>query len=315
MTLVGLLAAYALTLLVAGPALLNKTSMLNHAPRWAVAAWLSAIGSALFSLGIVVMLTLVEIGGHWALSRAGIVSCIQGLQNVIIGRSGTLPQLLAIALSAVVLAGLGAVVLRLGRGLKRMLDRADDHASGVRLVGRRMDGDIVVVDAVEPAAYCVAGRAPTIVVTSAAIAALDGDELAAVLSHERAHLRGRHALVIAVIRGLAAVLPMVALLRAAAARVPTLLEMCADDVAVRVHGRGALLSGLLAISQASERRGVGLAAAEVSVLARAERLASPRSQLTAAGSSAVLSGTVAMMVAGPLTVAVVATIGALWCVR
>lgn len=313
---VGLLAGYALTLLIVGPALLNKTTLLTHAPRWAVAAWLAAIGSAFFSLTVSVVVIAVEVGGHWALANANIVAtCVQGLQNLIAGRSGLVPQLLTIGVVGLVAALAGRLVIRLGHGLKRARDCADEHSSGIRLVGRRMRGDIVVVDAAAPAAYCVAGRTPTIVVTSAAIDALDDDELAAVLSHERAHLRGRHAILIAVVRGLATVLPMVTLVRAAAARIPTLLEMCADDVAVRVHGRGALLAGLMAIAQANQRRAPGLAAAEVGVMARAERLAAPRSHLTTAGSSAVLSGSVAMMVTGPVALAVVATVGALWCVR
>lgn len=314
MTLVGVLAGYAVTLLIAGPTLLNRTTLLAHAPRWAVAAVLAAIGSAFFSLAIAVALTMVEIGGHWALSNAEIASCLEGLQNLILGRSGFVAQVLAVGSVGVAMVLVGGFGMRLSRALRRMRDSADAHSSGVRLVGRRLGGDVVVVDSAEPAAYCVAGRTPTIVVTSAAIDVLDDDELAAVLAHERAHLRGRHAFVIAVVRGLVAVLPAVGLIRAAAARIPTLLEMSADDVAARRHGRDALLSGLLALSQANVHRGHRLAAAEVAVLARAERLAAPRSPLTAAGSSAVLSGTVAMMITGPLAVAVIATAGALWCV-
>lgn len=299
MTLVGVLAAYALTLLIAGPALLNRTTLLSHAPRWAVAAVFAAIGSALFSFAIAVLLTMVEIGWHWVLSEVEIVSCLA----------------LLIGLAVAALAVVGRYGVRLAGLLTRMRAHADEHSSGVRLVGRSLDGDVVIVESVEPAAYCVAGRTPTIVVTSAAIEALDDDELAAVLAHERAHLRGRHAFIIAVARGLAAMLPTVGLVRAAAARIPALLEMSADDVAARRHGRAALLSGLLALSQAGAPGTPRLAAAEVAVLARAERLAAPRSQLTAAGSSALLSGTVAMMLTGPMVVAVIATAGALWCVR
>lgn len=299
MTLVGVLAGYAVAILITGPALLTRTPLLSHAPRWAVAAAFAAIGSALFSLTVAIALTVVEIGGHWALANAEIVSCL----------------VLTVGLLGIASAVVGRLGIRLAASMRRMRDSADAHSAGVRLVGRRIDGDVVVVESPEPAAYCVAGRAPTIVVTSAAIEALTDDELAAVLAHERAHLRGRHAVVIAVVRGLATVLPTVGLVKAAAARIPTLLEMSADDVAARRHGRATLLSGLLALSRVNVREGHRLAAAELAVVARAERLAAPRSQLTAAGSSAVLSGTVAMMLAGPLAAAVIATAGALWCVR
>jgi Zn-dependent protease with chaperone function len=296
-TLVALLAAYGGTVLIAGPVLLRRTTLLSHAPRWAVAAVFAAIGSAFFSVAIAVLLTVIEVGGHWILSTAETASCL----------------MLAIVLIAVALVVIGRPAVRLASALRRTRDSADAHASGVRLVGRRLARDVVVLDSVERAAYCVAGRTPTIVVTTAALEVLDDDELAAVLAHERAHLRGRHAFIIAVVRGLAAMLPTVGLVRAAAARIPTLLEMSADDVAARGHGRDALLSGLLALSHADARPGHQLAAAEVAVLARAERLAAPRSALTAAGSSAVLSGTVAMMLTGPMVIAVIATAGALWC--
>ena len=44
----------------------------------------------------------------------------------------------------------------------------------------------------EPAAYCVSGRPPAIVVTTAALGALDDRQLDAVVAHERAHLAGHH---------------------------------------------------------------------------------------------------------------------------
>lgn len=44
----------------------------------------------------------------------------------------------------------------------------------------------------EPAAYCVAGRYPTVILTTGALRALDPDQLDAVLAHERAHLAGHH---------------------------------------------------------------------------------------------------------------------------
>src|SRR5260370_1178978 len=106
------------------------------------------------------------------------------------------------------------------------LRRRVPHARMARLVGRRVLGrDAVVLDAPERVAYCVAGRPHTIVVTSAALAALDERHLDAVLAHERAHLVGRHHLLLALTRSLAAILPTVALFRTGAAEVARLLEM------------------------------------------------------------------------------------------
>src|SRR5204862_7881841 len=54
----------------------------------------------------------------------------------------------------------------------------------------------LVVDHPAAAAYCVPGLRSRIVVSAGALNLLDQAELAAVLAHERAHLRARHDLVL-----------------------------------------------------------------------------------------------------------------------
>ena len=87
----------------------------------------------------------------------------------------------------------------------------------------------LVVDHPAATAYCVPGLRSCIVISAGALDLLDQAELAAVLAHERAHLRERHDLVL---------LPFTALLRAfrwsavaceAHAAVALLVEMLADD--------------------------------------------------------------------------------------
>ena len=63
----------------------------------------------------------------------------------------------------------------------------------------------LVVDHPAAAAYCVPGLRSAIVISAGTLELLDAAELAAVLAHERAHLRERHDLVL---------LPFIALLRA-----------------------------------------------------------------------------------------------------
>jgi Zn-dependent protease with chaperone function len=72
-------------------------------------------------------------------------------------------------------------------------------------------------------------------------------QLSAVLAHERAHLAGRHHLLIVLTRVLAATFPAVPLFTRGPAEVARLAEMCADDVAVRRSGRHTLLTALLAM--------------------------------------------------------------------
>jgi beta-lactamase regulating signal transducer with metallopeptidase domain len=108
----------------------------------------------------------------------------------------------------------------------------------------------LVVDYPAAAAYCLPGLRSAIVISAGTIALLDDHELAAVLAHERAHLRERHDLVL---------LPFIALLRAfrwaAVARqahrtVGLLVEMHADDRALRHRPARELATALLRVGAA-----------------------------------------------------------------
>jgi beta-lactamase regulating signal transducer with metallopeptidase domain len=165
----------------------------------------------------------------------------------------------------------------------------------------------VVIDADEPAAYCVAGRPPAIVVTSAMLAVLGDDELCAVLAHERAHLAGRHLTVLSALRSLASVFPNLALITVGAAEVARLLEMCADDAAVRRHGHAALLSGLSSLVAAGPVE--ALAAADIAVLARAERLTARPTVWIRLRAHAALTAGMMIMLAAPLAGPLLALLG------
>jgi Zn-dependent protease with chaperone function len=105
----------------------------------------------------------------------------------------------------------------------------------------------LVVDHPAAAAYCVPGLRSAIVISAGALDLLDQAELAAVLAHERAHLRARHDLVL---------LPFTALLRAfrwcavaqeANREVALLVEMMADDRARRLLPARELATALLRV--------------------------------------------------------------------
>ena len=146
---------------------------------------------------------------------------------------------------------------RYGRSLRRASVRTRAHAEAARITGRPVEGGnaAFVLDATRPAVYCVPGRPPTIVLTTGALAILDPGQLTAVLAHERAHLAGRHHLLLAVTRSLATAAPVVPLFARGTGEVARLAEMRADDVAARRGGRRTLLAALLAM-------GAGTAAAQ-----------------------------------------------------
>jgi hypothetical protein len=82
----------------------------------------------------------------------------------------------------------------------------------------------------------------------------------AALEHERAHLRGRHHLLVAVVETLAAALPACPLLRAAPAAVKDLVELAADAGAARRCGAAAVREALCGVTgQASPAFGLAMA--------------------------------------------------------
>jgi Zn-dependent protease with chaperone function len=173
--------------------------------------------------------------------------------------------------------------------------------------------DAVVVDAPERAAFCVAGRPDTIVVTSAALDSLTDRHLQAVLAHERAHLAGRHHHILAFARALGVAIPGVPLFSTGAREIARLLEMAADDAAARSHGSLTLLDALLALSVGALAPHGAVGATGTDVLARAERLAAPSAARNQWKSRLSLTATTLLIVGGPLILAALTAVGAMWC--
>src|SRR6202041_1476421 len=94
----------------------------------------------------------------------------------------------------------------------------------------------LVIDYPAAAAYCLPGIRSQIVVSVGTIDLLAPAELTAVLAHERAHLRARHDLVLIPFTSLRPALPRSAGSAQAHQTVALLVEMMADDRALRVRG-------------------------------------------------------------------------------
>jgi uncharacterized membrane protein/Zn-dependent protease with chaperone function len=295
---VGLL-LYSMAMLVAAPPLLRAMTSSGNAPRLGVVTWLSAIGTVVGSWVATSVMVIIEVISHWTHPRTVAASCLARLQRTMSGDAGIAPQIALLAIAAAVTVAVAIIGVRLATAVLGMRARAHEHARAVRLVGHPTgEADVVMVEAAKPAAYCVEGRPPAIVVTSAARAALDDRQLAAVLAHERAHLAGHHAAIVSVLRALATAFPKLSLITEGAQQVSRLLEMCADDIAARRHSSQALLSGLITLCTAVPAG--ALAAADLAVLARAERLATPPQESVKVKTRAALTSVIAIMAAGPL---------------
>lgn len=311
---------YSFLVTLAGPRVLGLLTRNGVSPRLGVGAWLAAMGSVLASWVAATMLLVdAAITDARHPGQTVLSSCVALLRQVATGRDGLLSQLGLVAVAL----GAGAAVIRLGWRLSRSMVRAraatHQHARMARIVGRPVAGrDAVVLDAPDRAAYCVAGRPHTIVVTSATLAALDERHLDAVLAHERAHLTGHHHLLLALTRALATVLPATALFTTGAAEVARLLEMCADDTAARTHGAGTVLNALLSLcdavpSDAAPIPAGAMGATGGGVLSRVRRLAAPPSPGHRLWTRLFLAAVAMAVVAGPLLTATMAAAGMAWC--
>jgi beta-lactamase regulating signal transducer with metallopeptidase domain len=151
----------------------------------------------------------------------------------------------AYALSAIPLCVTGLVLARLllsghrvGTSLRHVRRR---HRDLVDLLADDRDG-VHVLEHEAPTAYCVPGIRSRVVVSSGAVASLSDDELAAVLAHERAHLRARHDLVLEAFTVLQRAFPAVVTSRQALDEVRLLVEVLADRAARRRHGARSLVA-------------------------------------------------------------------------
>lgn len=185
---------------------------------------------------------------------------------------------LLLLLSGALVAAFAAVLRarRRQRALLTLLAHGDPKVPGA-----------LVVDHPAAAAYCVPGLRSKIVISAGALDLLDQAELAAVLAHERAHLRERHDLVLLPFTALLRPFRWSAAARAAHAAVAMLVEMLADDQALRHRPVAAreLATALLRVGAAGGgwAPAGGLAAADRGadgqVAARVSRLLRPAPRL------------------------------------
>jgi Zn-dependent protease with chaperone function len=160
----------------------------------------------------------------------------------------------------------------------------------------------LVLDHPAAAAYCVPGLRSKIVVSAGALKLLGPAELAAVLAHERAHLRERHDLVLLPFTALRAAFPWSHACTEAYREVAMLVEMLADDRALRARPARELVSALVRVGtagQVSVGTLAALAGSDSEVTARVHRLLQPRHPLPAPAVAGICLGS-ALLAAAPV---------------
>lgn len=241
-----LLAVLAVVLAGPVPALLRRVDAFASAPRAAVVLWQSVALAAVLAAvgsGLALALLLVTSGG-----RAG---------GRDLGPLRITAHLLVLVLTLTILARLTWALItnahRLRANRRRHRDLVDLAGSTAPLTSVAVAPAVVrVLRHDVPTAYCLPSlRDARVVVSDGALARLDQVELDAVLAHENAHLRARHDLVIEVFTALWIAFPRGVRSRVALDQVRSLLEMHADDDAVRVVGAVPMARALVALSAGS----------------------------------------------------------------
>ena len=199
---------------------------------------------------------------------------------------------LLVLLCWVLLAASGAVLRdrRRHRALLSLLAHGDPKVPGA-----------LVVDHPAAAAYCLPGLRSRIVISAGALDLLDQAELAAVLAHERAHVRERHDLVLLPFTALGRAFPWSASVYRARAAVALLIEMLADDRALRQRPARELVTALIRVGSAAPGgapAGALAVAGENAVTARVQRLLTPAPGLSLP-SRVLVGGTAAALVLVP----------------
>lgn len=193
----------------------------------------------------------------WQAGTLAALIAVIGAGVALLHRAPAYGQVAAWVLTVVLLAFVGHVVARLVwfgfRELRRSGQRRSRHRELVDLVGRAegsAGGTHYVLDATEPVAYCLPGlRSSRVVVSEGTLAALNADEFAAVLAHERGHLRARHDIVLDAFGALHLAFPVLIRSELPLVESQLLVEMMADDAAVREVGPLPLARALTELAQ------------------------------------------------------------------
>ena len=128
-----------------------------------------------------------------------------------------------------------------------------------------------ILNVPQPLAYCLPGVRSRVVVSEGTLTTLSNSEISAILSHERAHLRARHDLVLEMFTAVHAAFPRFVRSGNALDAVRLLIEMLADDAAVRAAGRTPLARALVACASGHTPSGA-LAAGGPTTVLRVRRL-------------------------------------------
>lgn len=207
----------------------------GHLYRLGVTMAVLGLGAVLLSLAVV--LKALDLG--LPSTNALVAAC----QSFLLPHGGAGAWLVA------TLTALALLVFSLAvRSLLRQLRAKRTFLAGLRLLTTttEVDGtEVRVFESPRPQAFSAGVLQPQVYLSTAAFAALEPGELAAVVAHERHHVARRDPLRLLLVRIAGDALFFMPALRRLSERYGALAEVAADEATLRHHERSALASALL----------------------------------------------------------------------
>jgi len=227
------------------PGLLGRMDLRRRDPLLMIVAWLVSAAGFLVAAGLSVLLLLLPDHGPLL---AVLHRCWSAFQHGSPPRVEELAGLLGAGVLAVLATRLAIAAVRGGRQRARKR-RAGLAVLRVATLSDAGQQDILWLAHERPLAFSMAGRPGVVVATEGLVRHLDHTAVEAVFAHERAHLTGRHHLLIAAAEALRAALPFVPLFRQVPQAIRDLVELSADVTAVRTCGAPAVRAALLGVAR------------------------------------------------------------------
>lgn len=268
-----LLAGLSVGLLGPMSSALSRATWVERAPRAAVFLWQSiGLGAILSGIGAGLALA---VGRYQSGLAGGTRQLIDGMFSGHALRGLGLYDALGLTLVADLLIVLCVVVSVVMVRTARMRARHRKLLDLVTYEAPEYPGTEFLADG-RAVAYCLPGLRPRIVLSDGTRQLLGGEELWAVIHHERGHAHEHHGLVMSPMLGLRKALGWMPYARLAPTSMALLLEMAADDFSSRRTGRYPLAAALVEMSSAGWAPSCGLGLMGSGVVSRVSRLTSER---------------------------------------
>jgi Zn-dependent protease with chaperone function len=311
-----LLAVLAVVLAWPVPIFLSRAQWPARAPFTAMLLWQAiALAGGLSMIGAMLVYGLEPIG-------ANLIAGLRALAGMVLFNAPTTAlgfwHLFALSAAALLSAHLVFTLLLTYYKIERQRRR---HRELLALLASpsTQGARTLVISHDSPVAYCLPGGARSVTVLSDGLMeALEPGELRAVLIHENAHLSQRHHLLLWAFAAWRQALPWLPTTRLAQESVNSLIEMLADDVALKTESKATLIKAIaivasgtvspgpgadfrptgqagLALAGVEAAAGVTGAASARTTASRVSRLLSPQPQLPAAIRGCVLAGCILLL--------------------